>query len=442
MTPKPVTIVVSDLHMGGGRNDTGDDFVDHNSQFSCFLREQCSTPEGQRGDIEIIINGDFLEFAQIRPEAYDVRSTKYWCSEPESVRKLLAILEGHADVFKALREFQEPRNRVTIFAGNHDVDLYWGDVQSEIRKVAGEVCFELGETWYQRYEGRLRISHGHMLDPANSFENWENPVQLADDGVLRLEMCPGTRFMVKFVNQLEATYPFIDNVHPVTRLAPILWKEDRYGFAVASWMLSRFAFRHPGSILGRATSPIGRSLRDRVASDDGLLAQIADLYCKVSDPKATPEQVRRVLTSDAAISDFLNQAMAELPPDRWLAFFDTVKPSTLSVGGGGLTLAVVQSGKVDSKEVCRDEARRVWTDNAEVVVIGHTHLPDQLTENDRSYFNPGSWTRYLEANNEFRLTLDGLKDEKNFPYQLNYVRLEMGEKGILSRKMVCYEEQK
>lgn len=103
---------------------------------------------------------------------------------------------------------------------------------------------------------------------------------------------------------------------------------------------------------------------------------------------------------------------------NWLTFFDAVKPSTLGVGANGSTLAVVQSGRADSKEVCRDAARKIWSKNAEVVVIGHAHLPDELTENDHDSLNPGSWTRYLDANREFCLTLEGLKDEKK-PFPTN-----------------------
>ena len=442
MNSKPVTIITSDLHVGGGAADPGDDFVDHNHQFSRLVREQGSTPEGRKGDIELIINGDLFEFVQVCPEAYDSRSTDYWCSQPESVRKVQVILDGHPDVFRALCEFQESGNRVTIFAGNHDVDLYWGDVQNAIRKVAGNVTFEANKTWYERYEGSLRISHGHILDPANRFHNWGNPTQLAEHSVPRLEMCPGTLFMVRFVNGLEGKYPFIDNVHPVTRLAPILRKEDRHGFAVAAWQLSRFALRHPTNTLGPTASPVGHSLRDKIASDNGFLVQITNLYRKVSDLDATPEQVRCALASEGRLSDFLTGVIAKIPPEQWLPIFDPAKPSTLSTGASGSTLSVVESGMTDAKEVCRGEARKMWNENAEVVVIGHTHLPDQLQENSRNYFNPGSWTRYLEANKEFSLTLEGLKDEKNFPYRLNYIRVEMTKKGGLRREMVCYEEQR
>ena len=129
MDQKRITLIVSDLHMGDGK--TGDDFVFDKDQFVKFLRAQLATPEGQKGEIELIINGDFLEFVQVNPEAYSLKSARYWCSEAESLAKLDCILRGHSKVFAALKEFQQGRagqNRVTLFAGNHDVDLYWDEV--------------------------------------------------------------------------------------------------------------------------------------------------------------------------------------------------------------------------------------------------------------------------------------------------------------------------
>ncbi|MBV9958265.1 MAG: hypothetical protein JO360_07585, partial [Acidobacteria bacterium] len=61
MSDKPVTLIVSDLHVGGGASDPGDDHVFDKSQFRDFIRRQSETPEGKRGDIELVINGDFLE---------------------------------------------------------------------------------------------------------------------------------------------------------------------------------------------------------------------------------------------------------------------------------------------------------------------------------------------------------------------------------------------
>ena len=122
MRDRRVTLIVSDLHMADG--GSGDDFVDDKHQFVEFLRTQAATEQGRAGDIELVVNGDFLEFAQVCPDAYILNSSEYWCSEAESLRKLDCILAGHPDVFAALKAFQDTGNRVTLFEGNHDVDLH------------------------------------------------------------------------------------------------------------------------------------------------------------------------------------------------------------------------------------------------------------------------------------------------------------------------------
>src|ERR671939_1307071 len=103
MSDKPVTLVISDLHLGGGDKDKGDDHVYDENQLRRFIEDQAASPEGRRGDIELIINGDFLEFAQVEPGVYTLGSSKYWCSQQESLQKLEAIIAGHADIFEALR---------------------------------------------------------------------------------------------------------------------------------------------------------------------------------------------------------------------------------------------------------------------------------------------------------------------------------------------------
>src|SRR4051794_20881275 len=104
MKQKRVTLIISDLHLGDGK--PGDDFVYDKNQFVKFLCSQATTPEGQKGDVELIINGDFLEFVQVSPQPCTLRSRKFWCSEQESLAKLNTIVQGHPDILKALKEFQ------------------------------------------------------------------------------------------------------------------------------------------------------------------------------------------------------------------------------------------------------------------------------------------------------------------------------------------------
>jgi hypothetical protein len=62
----------------------------------------------------------------------------------------------------------------------------------------------------------------------------------ADAEPTRLEMCTGTLFVVRFVNFLEAKYPFADNIYPETALAGILWREDRWALKAVGWTFLRF----------------------------------------------------------------------------------------------------------------------------------------------------------------------------------------------------------
>src|ERR1700741_4277557 len=100
---KPLTLIVSDLHMGDG--SSSDDFVDDKDQFAKFLAEQLLTDRGKNGEIELIINGDFLEFVMVRPDLYTLNSPDYWCSQTESIEKLKTLLKGHPKVFKAIADF-------------------------------------------------------------------------------------------------------------------------------------------------------------------------------------------------------------------------------------------------------------------------------------------------------------------------------------------------
>jgi UDP-2,3-diacylglucosamine pyrophosphatase LpxH len=447
MDQKRVTLIVSDLHMGDGR--AGDDFVDGNGQFVTFVGAQAETAEGRAGQVELIINGDFLEFAQVYPEAYTMNSPEYWCSEAESIRKLDILLSGHPKVFAALADFQRRGNRVTLFAGNHDVELYWPEVQSRICGKVGNVNIEFGEVWYHRYGGRLRISHGHLfpsIDPANFFKHWKDPClkQPSDSLPQRLEMCPGTLFITRFVNHLEDKYPFADNLHPEIALAGILWREDKWGLMTVAWMLGRFAVRHPMTMLSsEATEPdIGAQLAKAIKSDAFLRKQIATLYQDVlREEDMTADKVAGRLGSEEAVADFIEQLIRTGRPwEEWVEVLDMAKPGVLGVGEpGGGTLTIRKAESLNVREECLKVAQAGWNEGAQIVVFGHTHLPQEVKDGQRRYYNPGSWTRYVEADPARTLTLEDLKDESRFPYELNYVRVEDTGRDTLLSSMICVE---
>jgi UDP-2,3-diacylglucosamine pyrophosphatase LpxH len=435
-----ITLIASDLHVGGGPHDPGDDHVYHKNQLASFIREQAASANGRAGRIELFFNGDFLEFAQTDVDAFAHVSDERWCTEQESLRKLETIIRGHRDIFDALRDFQVPGNVVTIAAGNHDVDLYWDKVQARLREVAGAgLRFEVGSEWVERYGGKLQIAHGHMNDVANRFEHWEHPFVAGDFGVECLEMCAGTLFMVKFVNKLEAEYPFADNLLPVTKLASVLMRDDKAGYVSVGWMFARLVATTSGSVLeaGAADDYGARLLRQiqnsptRAARLDAVLAAhgLEDDRKRLAAKTLTEERLAEVMFT----------LLGRVDGPAWQALFE-LEHSGVVLGDDGITLsAIYRAGNIDGKEELRKAAtKRARQKRASVVVMGHTHQEDELKGDGFVYFNPGSWTRYLELQEGRRVTLDELKDETKYPYALNMVRVEpVG--GELRASMVCVD---
>lgn len=445
MSDRPVTLIVSDLHMGGGTADPGDDFVYHGAPFERFVSAQLQTAEGRAGRTELILNGDTFELAQVRADVYTLGSATYWCSEQESLLKLEYVIEGHADVFDALREFAAAGNVVTLGAGNHDVELYWPEVRERLRQRIGDIQFELGAEWYSRHAGRLAIAHGHMVDPANRFQHWSRPLLPHPSGIERLEMCPGTLFMVKFVNELEKKYPFLDNLRPVTSLVDILAKDALGGFGLVAWMLSRFATRHPSAILrldsAEAMNP-GSALKGALMHDPRRLALFSAAYRQVVDPTKTAGDLQHQISDEHGLVTCLLDLFAALPFEEWLCL-TALPPTTLGLelaSGDPGTLAIAAAGRQLADEVLRESARLRLAAGASVVVMGHTHQPDVWKHAHGEYFNPGSWTRYVNSAQIGLLTLDDLVTEQNFPYQLNYVRVDVVASGDIGATMVCFEE--
>ncbi len=448
MIEMPTTIVISDLHLGGGKkNDPGDDHVDDKQQLVRFLGEISREKDGPA---ELFINGDFLEFAQVLPEAYALRSPKYWCSEAESLAKLEVIISGHGDIFEALKEFQRRGNRVTVAPGNHDVDLYWLGVRKRLRAAAGPLKFELRKTLCSRYDGRLLIGHGHMYDPANSFRNWKQPVLDDAPGGPRLEMCPGTLFIVEFVNWLDQRYPFSDNIKPVSALIRMLWNEQRHDFWAAARTLAQFIKHSPSSALGSAPisiegdSNIARSIKIELATNKAFAKSMAQLYRMTRDVKTNSQQVVQDLGSKEDITEFLGEVIARVSPDIWVPIIK------VAIQSGTLSVARAAARSSKERDLLREEAIvQLMEEGQEVVVFGHTHQPDEWrgSQNklDGGYFNPGSWTRYVDldkinSNKNHPLTIDDLKDETDFPYQLNYIRIVAPRRGKLRADKICFDE--
>lgn len=440
MSDNRICLILSDLHLGGGAADPGDDHIHQGAPLERWLDRQAVTPEGQAGSLELIFNGDFLEFAQVNPGAFSHTSDALWCTESESLSKLQTILDGHPGIFAALRRFQARGNVVTIAAGNHDVDLAWPAVQARLREIAGEgLRFEIGKDWLERHQGRLQVGHGHLHDAANRFEHWGDPIRIGAWGVPRLEMCPGTLFMVKFVNRLEAKYPFADNLMPVTKLFSVLLRDDKAGLGSVAWLFAKLvASTSPFTLETATPDDIGPRLLQRARDDAAWRTEVADALAAVGEPATRDAWVQGPVKS-ALLQRAMLALLGRLEDARWHQLFEIPAAAGVLGSDDGITLealrkAAFEDGKMALRQVARDRAAIT---GAEVVVMGHTHQPDQAAAGTARYFNPGCWTRYLELAPGQHVTLDDLKDESRYPYALNVVRVAPG--ASLDASMMCVE---
>src|SRR5262245_10481743 len=132
--------VISDLHIGGARpegNSPGFQMCPPESRrrlarFIHYVR-RAARPHGST--LELIINGDFVDFLAEQP------FEPFTASADTAVEKLRRIIKT-ADVdapdgqriFPALQAFVTDGHRLTVLLGNHDIELSLAAVRHELSR--------------------------------------------------------------------------------------------------------------------------------------------------------------------------------------------------------------------------------------------------------------------------------------------------------------------
>ena len=287
------------------------------------------------------------------------------------------------------------------------------------------------------------IEHGQQHDPINSFYVEETPYWsearppiIADsDGVPRLHECIGTRFLIRFLNRLDKTYPFVDNVKPFSRFFKLFLKSSVVpGFgplraAVAAWGMLRFIGQSvgtaPGDLLEAHNEPAlpppetwlkahinAMSTRTRNAfsdrlSEHGFQAEVS-LDLQVGD-RARAQKLLGFLSDNPAALDAVPDAA----------------PSNLGVGSERGMLSLSRGLLSDETALLRSAAARIRKECNDVctVLMGHTHESiDALP----GYVNMGCWIRCFHDGAHERLrsweTLR-MRSFEQFPFRLSSVHI-------------------
>ena len=248
-------IVISDCHLSAGRffegslNPHEDFFFD--DEMCEFLQYFSSgrfgtAPEGPV-EVELIINGDFLDFLNV-PYRGDFEEA---ITEEIAVYKVDAIIAGHRKVMNALRTFvAQPGKTITYMIGNHDPDLFFPGVRERLieewdpegarapdraRGAPSAKVRIMNDRDHLSYPEGLEIHHGNQFEAVHVL-NYQKPLLEAPElekPVLNLPW--GSFYVLKIINRMKWERDYVDKVRPI-RLFVFL------GLLFDTWFTLRFAF--------------------------------------------------------------------------------------------------------------------------------------------------------------------------------------------------------
>ncbi|MEE8392153.1 MAG: metallophosphoesterase [Anaerolineae bacterium] len=268
-------LVVSDLHLSegldpeNGRFSRIEDFF-FDDAFARFLRYHEDAKEQPRFGGRpwlLILNGDLFDFLQVvslPQEGRLLRTVKRGIEHHKELRinerdyglgttagesewKLKQIARGHRRFFAALGRFVAHGNHIAVLPGNHDIELYWPQVQrrfvTEVKRAYTRERRMLGEglpvtlkecrtrvyfyPWFYHEPGRVYVEHGGQYEAVNRFRNYLNPTM--PDNPEHIELPWGSLFVRYLFNELEEVHPFADNVKPITRYLGWALRKDPAG---------------------------------------------------------------------------------------------------------------------------------------------------------------------------------------------------------------------
>lgn len=457
-------IIISDIHVGAGELDDCDGKLE--AQLVHFLGSLSARRESP---VELVINGDFLDFAQAEPwkgEKFEgaAGDIPLCFTEEQSLKKLNRIIESHKAVFQALNKFLKAPNdnRLVIMPGNHDVDFFWKGIRKRFSKEVYDTAllsadsplqFYLEPVYRPAHLTHVHIEHGHQHDLCNRFIvhdelRWSEaalPIFIDSEGKERLLECVGTRFMVQCMNPLDFHYRFIDNIKPFSKfvdlflLSIIRFHHGPFKALIAAYHMVKFLLKtiktQPSDLLSNekqegVEEAVARSVQVRVdalssAEQRQLTAALRALDFRISMPLP-------MFVADTAsaldLLDFLAQH-----PNLYPSLEEDTSGllSTADEGFGDDSAGLLSLGQgflkiEDETQKLKIAAQHVLgARNARVVVMGHTHEPID-GDYGRGYFNTGSWTRQarlerLSASNLWQLI--SRNAEQDFPYRLLYMEI-------------------
>lgn len=400
-------IIISDLHIGGKCKP----MLGHPELLISFLNQVTEYRAGADETVELVINGDFIDFLAIKP------FSAWTPDEAACISKLNEAFDQFRQVFDALKRCLSKVDHFTLLLGNHDIE-------SALPRVHQEMLARLGTSPHRRlffsdnqaYRfGDLLVEHGNRYDPWNAIDYGALRKILSQSSRLEalseLTVCPGSQMVEGLINPLKEDYPFVELLKPETKIVPLLLtalepslKSDvKRLYRVFSlwsdqWLRTRSwvpKITSGGEELAAApslTAGLPVDVRSAFADELGGRAGEEELVSIGQRLKSTwkrlrPDGIAEIVRSHKEIPDFqirrvqLSLAKA-LEKDRT---FDDDGPD------GPYLEAARRLCRVQTDGVARPK----------IAVMGHTHLVRQVDLGDgRWYLNTGTWVDLIKVPKE------------------------------------------
>lgn len=437
-------VVISDLHIGGAAPSAGRPrgfrICTQVDALAAFV-EKLPQLTGDR-EIELVINGDFVDFLA---EEHEGEFVPFISDEDAAARTFDRIARDNCAFFGALGAHLAAGRRLTILAGNHDVELAYRAVQDCLRAAFGTS----GGRVELRLDGRpLRlanavIEHGHAYDGWNAVfpEQLQSLIATGD----ARGAPPGSHLVASVMNPLKKSFAFVDLLKPEEEtVIPVLLTLDR------SILLK----------VGRILSLMRRAKKRQAAIDSSAMETVSAVGGNDADVDpidAVRESLERTLGADGAAELWpaLVAADAEPVPVTARSGDETMSLLALLLGSPAQqrhlyrALSVVQRDLAFERTEEHDEryvtAAQAYPREVEYVIMGHTHLAKEHRDISpgRAYLNSGTWADLIpfpdvfgadpsegeKRCSEFVATLDAASKKPELlddwiAFRPTYVRLE------------------
>jgi UDP-2,3-diacylglucosamine pyrophosphatase LpxH len=437
-------IVISDLHIAAGKmadgNYSGTENFFADDAFSRFLTFVQNQLRERAHHGVLIINGDFVDLLRVMRVPRTEEELDAWkkildtlgvinqrtnypftrvelknsigqeevkfglkTNDYKSIWKLAAVVEGHREVFNALAGWLKAGHELIVTKGNHDLEWFWHRVRDYLRLILGELVNpDHPAEGLQSLVGRVRffddalVINGRLyIEHGQRYDRWTKVIGKPtlgkfDDKELNIPMGSFTNRYI--LNQLEETYPFIDNVRPSQDVLPLLMRENL---------------------------PLGlRVLRQSVYTVGHLIPKMYLRYfLQRTIPFLLGIIVPLLLVAVIFFQPLYDLVMKIVNATGSIPFFDKLSSAILLPVLGYFWMkitAALQLGEPDSLE---QPAYDIGVKNADYthIVMGHTHNPEQaeITRKNMTqfrYFNTGTWIPIFETS-----TAD-IREDKTYTY--------------------------